>query len=196
MVEVVKRRGMVRRIVLAMLFSIVTMEATNGATGTSGEAAVEFDRRVKEYVALRDRLDTGAARLEVTASPEEIAAAQKALAARLRAARAEARHKDVFTPAVEAHFRQLLNPEMEGVRGQNTRGVIQDEGPGPDAFVFEVNGEYPKQQPLGSVPGNVLRALPPLPDGIEYRFVDRHLILRDTRANLIVDYIRNAIDGE
>ena len=34
--------------------------------------------------------------------------------------------------------------------------------------------------------------LPPLPDGIEYRFMGRELILRDTNANLIVDFIHEA----
>jgi len=43
------------------------------------------------------------------------------------------------------------------------------------------------------VPPNVLASLPPLPKDIEYRFVNKHLILRDARANLIIDYIPNAL---
>lgn len=82
---------------------------------------------------------------------------------------------------------------MRGVRGQNTRGSIKDEGPGAGGFPFKVNGVYPQAQPLGTVPPNVLAVLPVLPEDIEYRFIDRHLILRDVRANLIVDYIRNTI---
>jgi hypothetical protein len=35
--------------------------------------------------------------------------------------------------------------------------------------------------------------LPRLPADIEYRFVERHLILLDTRANLIVDRLPYAI---
>jgi len=64
---------------------------------------------------------------------------------------------------------------------------------GPGEFPFKVNGVYPKAQPLGSVPSNILATLPPLPEDLEYRFIEKHLILRDTRANLIVDYIPNAI---
>ena len=37
------------------------------------------------------------------------------------------------------------------------------------------------------MPPNVLAALPPLPKDIDYRFVGKNLILRDTRANLIID---------
>jgi hypothetical protein len=38
----------------------------------------------------------------------------------------------------------------------------------------------------------VLLALPELKEGVEYRFVGRTLILRDTKANIIVDTLPNA----
>ena len=37
------------------------------------------------------------------------------------------------------------------------------------------------------MPGNVLRILPPLPAGLEYRIVDSHLVLMDLDANIVVD---------
>ena len=58
---------------------------------------------------------------------------------------------------------------------------------------FKVNGEYPKEAPLSTVPPDVLKALPPLPENLQYRFVGRHLILYCTRGNLIVDYMLNAM---
>jgi hypothetical protein len=158
-----------------------------------GAALADFDRRVKAYAALRDELEKGAAKLDETAKPEDLVRAELALAARIRQARPTATRGDIFTPEIQARFRQLLNPEMRGVRGQNTRGIIRDEGPGPGAFSFTVNDIYPKQQPLGSVPANILQTLPPLPEHLEYRFVDTYLILRDTRANLIVDYMPKAL---
>ena len=36
-------------------------------------------------------------------------------------------------------------------------------------------------------------ALPKLPEDLEYRFVSRTMILLDTHANLIVDFVPNAI---
>jgi hypothetical protein len=156
-----------------------------------GEAVAEFDSRVKAYAALRDEVERGAAKLSETDKPEEIATAEKALAARLQAARATAKRGDIFTPAVQTRFRRLLNPELKGLRGRNTRGIIEDEAPGD--FPFKVNGVYPESEPLGTVPPNILTALPPLPEDLEYRFIDNHLILRDARANLIIDYIPDAI---
>jgi hypothetical protein len=158
-----------------------------------GAALAEFDRRVKAYADLRDGLAKGAAKLTETSSPEAIQAAERALALRIRAARPEAAQGDIFTPEAEERVRALLNLTMQGVRGKNTRGVIHDEGPGPGAFPLEVNEKYPEKEPLGTVPTNILATLPPLPENLEYRFVGRHLIIRDTRANIIVDYIQNAI---
>lgn len=157
-------------------------------------ALVEFHDRVRAYVELRDRVSEGLPRLEETAEPEEITETETALAERVREARSNAKRGDIFTPAVRERFRQLLNPELRGLRGQNTRGIIMDENPsGFEEFPFKVNSVYPKQLPLGTVPPNILESLPPLPENLEYRFVDTHLILRDMQANLIVDFIPYAI---
>ena len=162
-------------------------------TVPDGQAVADFDARIRAYEALRNRMAEGAAALDETDDPTEIIAARQALAARIGAARATAVRGDILTAEIAARFRQLLNPEMRGVRGLNNRGIIRDEGPGPGAVSLKVNGEYPEDQPLGSVPTSILERLPPLPEGIEYRFVDKHLILRDARANLIIDYMPNAM---
>jgi hypothetical protein len=56
-----------------------------------------------------------------------------------------------------------------------------------------VNAKYPPNAPLSTMPPTVLLNLPKLPQGLEYRFVGKHLILFDSKANLIVDILRNAI---
>jgi hypothetical protein len=56
-----------------------------------------------------------------------------------------------------------------------------------------VNGPYPDGEPLSTVPPNVLASLPQLPEDLEYRFLGKHMILRDSRANIVIDYIPNAI---
>ena len=88
------------------------------------------------------------------------------------------------------------NPEVIAARRSLPRGSIWDEGPGPGAFRLEVNSVYPKDQPLGTVPPNILKALPPLPEDLEYRFIYRHLAIRDQQANLIVDFMPAAIPGK
>ena len=36
-------------------------------------------------------------------------------------------------------------------------------------------------------------ALPKLPEDVQYRFVGKHLLLYDAKANLIIDFMLNAI---
>ena len=43
------------------------------------------------------------------------------------------------------------------------------------------------------MPPKILLLLPDLPRDVEYRFVGRHLILYDVRANMIVDDIQYAL---
>jgi hypothetical protein len=39
------------------------------------------------------------------------------------------------------------------------------------------------------MPATLLLMLPTLPEEVEFRFVGKHLLLRDTSANIILDYI-------
>jgi hypothetical protein len=151
----------------------------------------DFKDRVDQYVELRDKVRPREARLDEKAEPEEIAAAERALAAKIRAARSEAKPGEFFTPETRTVLRRLLNPELKGRDGQDTKAAIREDNPG--TIPFKVNGTYPKDAPLATMPPNVLAALPELPEGLEYRFIDKHLILRDVEANLIVDYMLNAM---
>ena len=63
----------------------------------------------------------------------------------------------------------------------------------PKRVPLKVNATYPEGNPLPTTPPNVLLNLPKLPDALEFRILDRNLILRDAEANIIVDYIVNAI---
>ena len=156
------------------------------------QVLADFNARVKAYLALRDKVDGGAPRLQETKDPAKIKAAQLALAALIRTGRSTAKQGDVFAPPIEKKLRALLRPEVKGADGAQTKKEILEEKP---AVALKVNAEYPAEQPLSTVPPNILQSLPPLPEGsdLEYRFVRTHMILLDTRANLIVDFLLNAI---
>ena len=162
-------------------------------TAEDRKALAEFDQRLKEYVSIRNEVNKGAAKQRQTSNPEQIANARTVLAAKIRDRRTTAKAGDIFSPHIQQHFRKFLAPELTGTKGQNTKGSIKDEAPAPGAVKMAVNAEYPKDQPLGTVPPNVLKALPQLPEGIEFRFVDNYLTLRDAEANLIIDYMPRAI---
>jgi len=165
--------------------------AAQEAANPHAQTLVEFQKRVKAYSDLRGKVETGPAQQKETSDPAKIVEAQQTLAARIRAARKDAQPGDLFTPAIQERFKRLLAPQLKGKEGQNTKADIKEDA--PKAIQLKVNAAYPEAQPLPTVPPNILANLPKLPEDLEYRIVDRHLILRDVAANLIVDFIPNAI---
>lgn len=152
-----------------------------------------FKASTEAYDRLRKDLETKAPPLKKTDDPAEIARAEQALAQQIRVARAQAKPGDIFTPATQALFRRLLRPTMKGDEGVENRISLQEDAPSPANIPFKVNAAYPKEQPLSTVPPDVLKALPPLPEPLQYRFAGKHLLLYCTRGALIVDYMLNAI---
>jgi hypothetical protein len=147
----------------------------------------DFDARVLDYFALRTTLEEGLPAQHVTDNPAVTIKIQRQLARRIRRARAGARRGAIFTPAISAEFRRVLLLETT----PEVLAVIKDDNPGQ--FSHRVNGDYPKRRTLATMPGTFLMVLPILPDGLEYRFLGPHLILHDTRANVILDTMPCAI---
>ncbi len=162
-----------------------------GSQAVNSQAAVmkAFEDRVQQYVGLRRKLESSLPPLKPTGDPGEVEARQHALANDIRAARAGARQGDIFGPAA-ASFRQIVR---EDARHRSTRDVYATMQEVPTRTPPRVNADYPRPAPLATVPPLILTRLQRLPDGLEYRFLGRDLILRDTHANLIVDYVRGAV---
>lgn len=152
-----------------------------------GYISEDFSKRVQRYFDLRSKLQEGLPPLRVTEDVSEIRSVRRALARRIQAARDGAQEGDIFTPAISAEFKEVLALEMNA----KAWAVIMDDNPGE--FSHDINGIYPDGKPYSTVPGTILAVLPTLPDDVQYRFLGRHLILLDTRANVILDRIPYAI---
>lgn len=152
-----------------------------------GLIVADFSARIAAYAELRRTLEDGLPGLVVTDNHSEIRRAEEALARRIRLAREGYRQGNIFTPGINAAFKQLLI----GVTKPGICAAILDDNPGHIAY--RTNRPYPRDEPLSTVPPSVLAVLPALPADVQYRFVERHLILYDTRANLILDRVENAI---
>jgi hypothetical protein len=153
------------------------------------QAVADFKARIDKYVGLRKEADDTAKPLKETKVAGDIKEAQLSLAERVGLARKGAKQGDIFTPEITALFKRLLRPET---KEKGTKEQIKSDNP-EGGVPFKVNATYPDKEPLSTVPPNVLETLPPLPEDIEYRFVGKHMILRDARANLIIDFMPNAI---
>ena len=155
------------------------------------EALGHFEKEVAEYAELHAKqLAKLASRLPADA--QETVATQKALARAIAAKRAKAKPGDVFRPEVQPVLRRLIAEQLEGPDALDARrslleGDPDDEKPVP--VVVRVNAEYPPGAPRSTVPPSVLLTLPPLPACLHYRFVGRELVLVDSVAQLIVDFL-------
>jgi hypothetical protein len=172
-------------------FSNVATGAQPVAVNPDAQVLLDFKSAINAYMELHDKLEKKVPRLKETDDPGAIKASQTALAAELRAARKNAKRGDIFTPAIAAKFRRLMYPELKGEDGADTKAAIKDDA--PVGVTLKVNADYPETAALPTVPPNILASLPQLPDDLEYRIIDRHLILRDVDANIIVDFILSAV---
>jgi hypothetical protein len=162
------------------------------AVNADAATLADFKGRLTKYIELQEDLADDSPPLKETSDPAKIDAAQEVLAVKIRAARMDAKPGDIFTPQTRALFRRLMYPELKGEDGPETKeAIVGDDG--PPKVPLKVNAKYPETQPLPTLPPNLLARLPQLPEDVEYRIVGKTLILRDVDANIIVDFIPNAI---
>jgi hypothetical protein len=180
---------------MAILAVCSAMPQTAKASETVNQGAAllqDFQRRVGDYMKLHKTVQSEVHRLKPTKSPEAIEHYEHSLARGIRAARRGSRQGDIFTPEIAAEFRRLIDATMHGPQAGAIRESLKHAEPlAPRPL--RVNGAYPAATPLQSAPPSLLMNLPPLPAELEYRVVGQSLILRDIEANLIVDFIVNAI---
>lgn len=153
--------------------------------------AADFIGRVNAYMDLHAGAESKLPKLPDDASPQQIDKHQRALGRLISAARRGAQPGDLFTPETRALFRRYLAAVFGGPDGRQLKASIMDENPGP--VKIAVNGRYPDQIPLATMPPQVLEWLPPLPRELEYRFIGERLILLDVHAHIIVDFIERAL---
>lgn len=152
------------------------------------EALREFQEEVEEYAELHDK------ELAKIGGQESVAS-QKTLADAIAAKRSKAKQGDIFEVEIEPLFRRLIAEQLKGPDTLAAQKAIVEGNPGKEKgeatapVVVRINGVYPLGAPLSTVPPSVLLTLPELPKCLEYRFVNRDLILLDSVAGLIVDFL-------
>jgi hypothetical protein len=168
------------------------VDLQKAATNPDAVTIADFLKRVDAYVALHKKLEATIPALPKNATPLQIDQHQRALARLIGENRSSAKRGDIFSPAMERIARKLLFDIFRGPGGAQMKREIFEEYEQRDIKPM-VNGRYPDEIPLSTVPPGVLEGLPKLPDELEYRFVGTSLILLDPHAHIIADYIDRAI---
>jgi len=157
--------------------------------GENARLSQEFQSRAAKYLDLRKQVAGKSTR--PSNSPEALTASQKELGSKIRRARSGAKQGEIFTPELSSFFRRQVSQSLNGPHGNEIQASLRHGEPANGRL--QVNEVYPEKLPLQSAPPSLLLNLPPVPEGLEYRIVGRDLVLRDTEANIVVDFIPNII---
>lgn len=162
--------------------------------GVNADAVVigDFEKQTKEYVKLHKKLEAGLPSPKQTDSPHTINERRRMLAGRIQTARQQAKQGDLFSAPVILIYKKLIGMAYQAAGPAKVTSSLRHDEPVHD-IVLKVNAAYPETVPLQTTPPSILLNLPPLPPELDYRIVGRSLVLRDTGANIIVDYIPDAI---
>ena len=160
-------------------------------------ALAEFVDLVDEYATLHRSAALSLAPFTAGMSATELWARETLLADTIRARRQRARQGDLFTAAVRPVLVGIVQTYLGSPEGAPARDSIVNENPVTETplipVVLAVNESYEPAASFSTMPATLLMRLPTLPEEVEYRFVGRHLLLLDTTANIILDFIFDVV---
>lgn len=184
-----------RHIVVALLVTIVVagdLRAQNA--NARARAFQQFERAAAAYARLHHELDRRLGPFPVSADAATLQRALDARADAIRHVRPEPRQGQLFTRELAPVIRRVI---ADALRAQQLTpaDVLFDElaeGNEGGPPIMRVNAPFPWHGATG-VPLCVNDVLPALPQELQYRFVDRNLVLVDMVASLIVDILPQAL---
>jgi hypothetical protein len=182
---------------LAPALSVVSLLAGGLTQGekprVNADAAlsVEFLKGVQHYVELHRKLEATLPPRPEHATPGEIQAHENALANMIVQARSRAKQGDLLPQRVRAYLRRQIGAVLRGPDGAVIRRAVMEDNPG--RVQLKINARYPDGLPITSMPAPILAALPKLPEHVEYRFVGDRLVLLDIHAQLVMDFMTDAL---
>jgi hypothetical protein len=153
-----------------------------------GAAIKAFQDRLNEYVRFHNNVEKMVPPLKETASPAEISQREAALGATMIKQRPDPKEGDFLIKQVQPYLIKSIRDDFAKRSAADRKALIVEL---PKGIAIKVNMVYPTTLPLLTFPANLLKALPELPTELEYRMVGRHLILRDVKANVVVDILRD-----
>ena len=167
--------------------SAPTVDAGGQPINAQGAATLEFKKHVDAYIKIHNEAEAKVPNLKRTDDPQEISDRQQALADAIMTLRAGAKPGEIFAPEYQPYFIKIVQDDFKGRSAADRKALINEL---PKNIKVDINTVYPTTLPLETFPPALLRKLPDLPPELEYRIVARSLILRDVKANLIVDILQ------
>jgi hypothetical protein len=150
----------------------------------------DFKERVGDYMKLRDEITKRIPEVKETGDPGKISAREKALGDAIAKARVNAKPGDIIGPDMAVQFKRILAEDWKTRSAADRKALFNEL---PQGVQITINRPYPTTLPLVSVPPKLLAMLPMLPETLEYRLIDRLMLLRDRDANLVIDMLAGVL---
>ena len=177
-----------------LLCNFIFYQAATGQSNLSpGEKKVikAFEKNVKEYSNLRERVEVQLPKLPKEATADQIENHKISFQKSVQAARRNAKPGNIFNPAAAQLIRKIIKDEFRGKDRSDLRiKVFEAETQG---VPLRINFPYPDSKEQVEMPPTLLLILPQLPKQLRYRFVGRNFLLVDRENGLIVDYMTDAL---
>ena len=150
------------------------------------QAMADFKKRIDAYLQLRSAVTQKYPEVKETGDPAKIHTREVNLGKAIALARPHAKAGDLFGAELSPYLLKALEADWNARSAADRKAIFAELPPG---VMLKVNQAYPGNLPLLSVPAKLLAQLPMLPEELEYRLVDRRLLLRDRDANLVIDIL-------
>ena len=186
------RKALWRVGLTAVVLGSELLAAQGASYGTEQVSRIvnDFGTRVTRYLELRTQKAGGPPKS--TKSTNELQNKEQDTRAKVQDARSNARQGDIFAPEIAEYFRHQIAATFNGPQGERIRASMRRAEPVHN-LAIGVNQSYPDGVPLQSTPPSLLLNLPRLPQELEYRIVGHDLVLHDITANIVVDFVPNAV---
>ena len=151
-----------------------------------------FNDRVQGYLRIHHKAEDSfnLPHLKPTGSIRKIQQRQRTMAQHIGELRKNAREGEMFPPEVRAYFERSLAASYRA----NSKEILAvlDCIPRVDEKL-RPNDVYPATWEYNPMPPTILLHIPRLPPELEYRIVNKDLIVLDLEADMVVDILRNLI---
>lgn len=176
--------------VVMLVATLAAVTPQEPAVNPQAAAAAEFQKRIKDYLKIHNEAESKVPNLKSTDDPKEVSGREVALAKMIQTLRAGAQPGAIFAKEYQPYFIKLIHDDFKQRPAVDRKALVIEL---PKHVKIDINTPYPTTLPLETFPPVLLRKLPDLPPELEYRIVGRSLILRDVKANLIVDILRDVV---
>ena len=170
----------------------VVLAAPEQEPGTKATLA-RFQKQVNDYLALRWRATRDLPPLPSAAKLPEIVATIELQVRAIRRARDGARSGEIFANDMAVLVRQNLSATIDEYNLDVAQLLEYTECDAPTFLGRPRPGDRLPWLRAARMPELMLTALPPLPYELEYRFLERDLVLLDIDLALVVDVLPNAL---